>query len=244
MFSNDRAWRSAIDVERTVGWEDFVLMDAIENSSPVSKNADLHCNGLAFVRKKGDIDLRDDCGGGCLESGCPFLDRCRSRQKMLKAENSKNIGSGVKLMRKLAVLLSLLLSNSFTPSPANPSSEDFAKTTCDAVSHRSTKQGERPGKVSAVLSPQNTSKHIGDYVTVKFVVDNVHACRKGHVYLNETRDYKTCFAAIISAASRKFFPADADKAYKGKTVAVTGTLEMYGGTPKIVLDKPEQLLVE
>jgi len=63
VFSNDRAWRSAIDVERTVGWEDFVLMDAIENSSPVSKNADLHCNGMAFVRKKGDIDLRDDCGG-------------------------------------------------------------------------------------------------------------------------------------------------------------------------------------
>lgn len=64
MFSNDRAWRSAIDVERTVGWEDFVLMDAIENSSPVSKNADLHCNGLAFVRKNATSILGMFVGGG------------------------------------------------------------------------------------------------------------------------------------------------------------------------------------
>ena len=148
-------------------------------------------------------------------------------------------------MGKLTLLLSLLVFCSLCCAQAkSPSSGGFAKNTCDAISHRSAKQRKLSGKVVAVLSPHDTGTHIGDHVTVRFVVDNVHACRKGHVYLNETKDYKTCFAAIISASSRKYFPIDADKAYKGKTVAATGTLEMYGGTPKIVLDKPEQLLVE
>lgn len=146
-------------------------------------------------------------------------------------------------MRMLVLVLSLLLSSSFSPVQSKAHSDSFEKSTCDALSHRSPKQSKRTNKVVAMLSPQDCWKHVGDYVTVKFLVDHTHACRKGHVYLNESKDYKTCFAAIIPAAGRKKFPVDTDKAYSGKTLEVTGTLEMYGGTPKIILDKPQQLLI-
>ena len=144
---------------------------------------------------------------------------------------------------RITLFLVLLLLNSFSPAQSKAPLNSFAKNTCDAVSQRAQKRSKVIHKITQVLTPHNCCKYIGDYVTVKFVVDNTHPCRKGHVYLNESRDYKTCFAAIISAQGRKRFAVDMDKAYKGRTVTVTGVLEMYDGAPKIVLDKPEQLLV-
>jgi hypothetical protein len=123
---------------------------------------------------------------------------------------------------------------------SSPAQQEFAKSTCKAVSQRKAHK-VHPNKIQSKLTPQECSKHIGEFVSVRFLVDNTHACRKGHVYLNESKDYKKCFAAIISAPSRQLFPSDIESVYKGKKVEVTGTLETYGGTPKIILDKPQQI---
>ncbi|MCC7527329.1 MAG: hypothetical protein IT342_02330 [Candidatus Melainabacteria bacterium] len=142
------------------------------------------------------------------------------------------------MFRKL-VLISLFGAGTWYAVTGSQAQEEFAKSTCKAVSQR--KAHKQHLNSQSRLTPQECSKHVGECVSVIFLVDNTHACRKGHVYLNASKDYKKCFAAIISASSRQLFPSDIDTAYKGKKVAVTGILETYGGTPKIILDKPQQI---
>jgi DNA/RNA endonuclease YhcR with UshA esterase domain len=49
---------------------------------------------------------------------------------------------------------------------------------------------------------------------------------------------------VIAKDARKAFPADTAKAYAGKRVKVTGKIEIYGGTAKIILDQPTQITIE
>lgn len=143
------------------------------------------------------------------------------------------------MLRKL-VMLSLFSVGAWYGVTGSSAQEEFEKSTCKAVSQRKAHK-EHPNKCKSRLTPKECSKYVGECVSVIFIVDNTHACRKGHVYLNESKDYKKCFAAIISASSRQLFPSDIDRIYKGKKVEVTGILETYGGTPKIILDKPQQI---
>jgi hypothetical protein len=94
-----------------------------------------------------------------------------------------------------------------------------------------------------VVDKKNVSKYVGKRVSVRFLVDHVHDCHSGKVYLNESHDYAHCFAAIIPGSRRKRFAADLSKSYKGKAVQVTGIVELDFGTPKVVVAGPDQVQV-
>lgn len=103
-------------------------------------------------------------------------------------------------MHRKLVMLSLFGVSAWYGITSSPAQQEFAKSTCKAVSQRKA-HNVHPNEIQSKLTPQECSKHIGEFVSVRFLVDNTHACRKGHVYLNESKDYKKCFAAIISAPS-------------------------------------------
>lgn len=112
--------------------------------------------------------------------------------------------------------------------------------TCQSILNR---KKEAPTKnCPGILKTNEVARHVGELATIEFFVDHVHACHKGLVYLNESHDYKKCFAAVISKETRATFP-DAVKEYAGKRVLVKGKIEIYGGTPKVILDNPNQITI-
>lgn len=111
----------------------------------------------------------------------------------------------------------------------------------------STAQADIPAQTSSdretipVVDKKELSKYVGKKVSVRFLVDHIHNCHSGKAYLNESHDYAHCFAAVIPDVKRKLFPADVARSYEGKTVQVTGTVEMDFGTPKVILAGPDQV---
>ena len=143
-----------------------------------------------------------------------------------------------------ATLTALLMAISLNP-PGNcadnsETSKEKSSKTCQSIINR---KKDPPSKTcDRILQTNEVAKHVGELATVEFLVDHTHECHKGLVYLNESKDYKTCFAAVIAKENRKAFPSDADKEYTGKRVRVTGKIEVYGGTPKIILESPEKIV--
>ena len=144
-------------------------------------------------------------------------------------------------MKNIALVISLLFILLNAPSVVAAPSEQSPHNT---TSNMQTSAPQKAHTKYIVISPTQVCKHVGQHVTVKFLVNHTHTCKHdGIVYLNESHDYSTCFAAIIAQTARKLFPADTDKAYKGKTVLITGLLEMIDGTPKIILNNPNQISI-
>jgi len=142
----------------------------------------------------------------------------------------------------LPILLSAFLCTSSGSWAANNGTEKTSNDTCKTIIGR---KKEPPSKTCpGILRTNEVAKHIGEFGTVEFLVDHTHECHKGLVYLNESKDYKTCFAAVIAKDARKAFPDDTAKAYAGKRVKVTGKIEIYAGTPKMILDQPTQITIE
>jgi hypothetical protein len=121
------------------------------------------------------------------------------------------------------------------------SSRQKSSQTCQSII---TRKKQAPVKACpGILATNDVAKHIGELATVEFLVDHTHECHKGLVYLNESKDYKTCFAAVIARDCRKAFPNDTSKEYAGKRVRVKGKIEVYGGTPKIILEDRSNISV-
>ncbi len=85
--------------------------------------------------------------------------------------------------------------------------------------------------------------HVGKYACVTGKVDHIYTSRKGTIFLNFCRNYRTCpFGAVIFASSASEFP-NPDR-YTGKTVQITGFITSYQNQPEIVLDNPAQIRIE
>lgn len=116
-------------------------------------------------------------------------------------------------MKVAALLFSLLLSVSAAPT--------FAQT----------------------ISPQETTSHIGQTVTVKGIVDEVHTSRRGNTFLDFGGRYPNqVFTGYIPAAHSANFPSV--HSLEGKVVSVTGSLGNYRGKPEIILLSASQLVPE
>lgn len=93
------------------------------------------------------------------------------------------------------------------------------------------------------LSPQDVSKHIGEMVTVKGKVDEVHTSNKGNMFLNFGWHHpQQALTAFIPVKNAAMFPTAPE--LQGKTVEVSGSVKLYKGKPEIVLESPEQLNIE
>ena len=95
----------------------------------------------------------------------------------------------------------------------------------------------------APLTPENAAQHVGELVTIRAVVADVHTTGKGDTFINFGAAYpKHTFSAVIFRSVATRFPVLS--LLKKKTVAVTGTVELYRNKPQIVLTRASQLKVE
>lgn len=93
------------------------------------------------------------------------------------------------------------------------------------------------------------ARYVGERATVKGpVVDARYAAtsRGRPTFLNIGRPYPdpSRFTVVIWGEHRRRFPTPPETAYAGKTICVTGTIELYRGSPQIVIDGPAAIVVE
>jgi DNA/RNA endonuclease YhcR with UshA esterase domain len=82
--------------------------------------------------------------------------------------------------------------------------------------------------------------HVGQQVTVEAAVSDVHTGRSGITFIDLGGHYPdNAFVAVIFADDVAKFPNAS--ALEGKTVAISGPVQLYQGRPEIVLKSADQL---
>ncbi len=90
------------------------------------------------------------------------------------------------------------------------------------------------------IGPAETKAHVGQPVTVEAAITDVHTARSGATFIDMGGQFPDNeFVAVIFADDAAKFPNAS--ALEGKTVTITGTVQMYQGKPEIVLKSPSQL---
>ena|ERR1041385_5810414 len=93
---------------------------------------------------------------------------------------------------------------------------------------------------SSSYTPQDAAKHVGETGTITGTVDGVHQSGKGNIFLNMGGKYPNqTFTAFIPSGSAAHF-ANAQQ-YEGKTVSVSGKIQLYKGKPEIIVTSPSQI---
>lgn len=97
---------------------------------------------------------------------------------------------------------------------------------------------------TASIAPCQAGQRRGQKVTVRGRVTDTHRdTNSGTVFLNFGDSYPDhCFTAVIFASQMHRFAAPARR-YADTAVTITGEVEMYQGTPQIVLERPGQIQV-
>jgi DNA/RNA endonuclease YhcR with UshA esterase domain len=84
------------------------------------------------------------------------------------------------------------------------------------------------------------AKHVGETATITDKVDGVHQSGKGNIFLNMGGKYPNqAFTAFIPSASAAQFSNP--QQYEGRTVAVSGKINLYKGKPEIIVNSPSQI---
>jgi DNA/RNA endonuclease YhcR with UshA esterase domain len=88
---------------------------------------------------------------------------------------------------------------------------------------------------SHAIPPEDAAKHEGEAVTVEGKVFEVIVSGKGNAFLNfgGTNPNQEFAAVIFARASNSDFVNL--KLYEGKTVTVTGNIQLYRGKPEIII---------
>jgi DNA/RNA endonuclease YhcR with UshA esterase domain len=90
------------------------------------------------------------------------------------------------------------------------------------------------------IGPADTKAYVGKPVTVQASISNVHVAKSGATFIDMGGEFPdNNFVAVIFADDAAKFP-DAST-LEGKTVTITGTVQMYQGKPEIVLKSASQL---
>lgn len=97
-------------------------------------------------------------------------------------------------------------------------------------------QENSPCSIFYFEAPQN----IGKYCKVQGKVDHVYISKKGNVFLNFCKNYKSCpFAGVIF---KQKAPKDPKK-YEGKIVEIEGRIQTYKGRPEIIIENENQIKI-
>jgi hypothetical protein len=93
-------------------------------------------------------------------------------------------------------------------------------------------------QTTPTYTPEEAAKHVGETATVTGRVDGFHQSGKGNIFLNMGGAYPNqAFTAFIPSAGQ-FTNA---QQYDGKTVSVSGKIQLYKGKPEIVVTSPGQI---
>lgn len=92
------------------------------------------------------------------------------------------------------------------------------------------------------ITPQEALQHIGDTESVAGVVSQVSTSKGGTTFINFGGRYPNhIFYAVIFKRYADEFPGV--HALEGKSVEITGTIELYKGKPQIILTSPSQISI-
>ncbi len=93
------------------------------------------------------------------------------------------------------------------------------------------------------IAPAEAAAHVGQTVTVKGTVENVHSTGSGVTFLDMGGQYpNNAFTGVILSDDAGKFPKVGGLA--GKAVEITGPVELYKGKLEIVLKDAGQLKAE
>ncbi len=94
--------------------------------------------------------------------------------------------------------------------------------------------------LAQTVQPTDAQAHVGQTVTVEGSVSNVHQIPSGITFNDIGGLYPdNAFTAVILAADAKKFPDVTS--FNGKTVDVTGAVQLYKGKPEILLTDAAQI---
>jgi len=90
------------------------------------------------------------------------------------------------------------------------------------------------------IGPAETKAHVGQPVTVEAAISDVHTVSSGVTFIDMGGRYPdNDFVAVIFADDAAKFPNAS--ALEGKTVTISGPVQLYQGKPEIVLKSANQL---
>jgi exonuclease VII large subunit len=90
------------------------------------------------------------------------------------------------------------------------------------------------------ISPADVKAHAGQTVTVEAAISDIHTGRSGVMYIDIGGRYpENDFTAVIFAGDAAKFPNAS--ALDGKTVVISGPVQVYQGKPEIILKSADQL---
>jgi DNA/RNA endonuclease YhcR with UshA esterase domain len=96
-----------------------------------------------------------------------------------------------------------------------------------------------PPARAEMIAPADAKAHVGQTVTVEAAVSDVHTGRSGVTFIDIGGRYPdNAFTAVIFAGDLAKFPNAG--ALDGKTVAISGPVQLYQGRPEIILKSPDQ----
>lgn len=106
-------------------------------------------------------------------------------------------------------------------------------------------QANCPGAVSW----SDAARHVGQRVEVAGpVVGTAYAAssRGQPTFLNVGRPYpdRDRFTVVIWSENRAAFDGAPEVMYRGKSICVSGTVELYQGSPQIIVRSPSQIAVQ
>jgi DNA/RNA endonuclease YhcR with UshA esterase domain len=90
------------------------------------------------------------------------------------------------------------------------------------------------------IRPAEVNAHVGQTVTVEAAISDIHTGRSGATFIDLGGSYPdNDFTAVIFAGDAAKFPNAS--ALDGKTVAISGPVQLYQGRPEIILKSADQL---
>jgi hypothetical protein len=144
----------------------------------------------------------------------------------------------------LAVALLLLAMGAFSAceNDASPG------TSGHVVEDGASQEGRNPPEASCpgAVNWSSAARYAGQHTTIHGpVVDTAYArgSRGQPTFLNLGRPYpdRERFTVVIWSDARGRFDGAPEVTYMGKTVCVSGTVELYRGSPQIVVTSPSQI---
>jgi DNA/RNA endonuclease YhcR with UshA esterase domain len=117
------------------------------------------------------------------------------------------------------------------PPPVAPAVTNQAVATNAAVA---------PAMSDKPIAPEEARNHIGETVTVKGKISDVHVTQKGDVFINFGGKFPNVTFTAVSFQGA--IPAEQLTPLNGKTISVSGKIKEYNGQVEIVLESPEQIL--
>lgn len=128
-------------------------------------------------------------------------------------------------LEKAGVRLAMLLNRAFPAPPAATATADAGSATGDDV-----------------ITPAAASSYVGQTVTIRGVVSEVHVTRADVTFIDMGGRYPdNAFTAVIFAEDETEFPNVAS--VDGRAIEITGRVQLHRGKPEIVLRSAAQMKV-